>query len=194
MALSGPGFAVEIARGVPTRLVLAGHDAALSEKTRALLEGKRFKIDISDDRRGVEWGGAIKNVLAIGCGILDGLGLGGNAKAALITQGAAELGLIVRAVGGKERTVYGPACLGDLILTATGEVSRNRRLGEKLGQGKAVAQARGEISTVAEGVDSVESAHAAATARNLDVPVVNALWRIIREGEPPGILLTAMGF
>ncbi|MDD2773763.1 MAG: NAD(P)-dependent glycerol-3-phosphate dehydrogenase [Elusimicrobiales bacterium] len=194
MALSGPSFAIEIARAVPSMLVLAGQDAQLTEQVRSVLDGFPLRVESSADRRGVEWGGATKNVLAIACGIVDGLNLGMNTKAALITQAVREMRDIIAAAGGKPETVYGLAALGDFILTGTSELSRNHKLGMKLAQGKAVSQARSEINTVTEGADSADCVFKIVSAKNINAPVVAAVRKIIREGAPPETAVKALGF
>jgi len=194
MALSGPSFALEVARKVPTKINLAGDNPDLLRTAAEILSGSPLRVELSSDRRGVEWGGAVKNVLAIGCGIIDGMGLGSNTKAALITEGMGEMRGLILAAGGREETVFGLAGLGDFILTGTSDISRNRRLGEKLGKGKLVAQARSEISTVAEGADSVESVMEMVKKSGVKAPVINAIWHIVREGAAPDIILKALGF
>src|SRR5436190_8189485 len=135
-ALSGPSFALEVAKGLPCALTLASSNTAFALRTAALLHGGRLRVYHSDDVVGVEIGGAVKNVLAIAVGICDGLGLGQNARAALITRGLAELGRLGVALGGRAETVMGLTGAGDLILTATGDLSRNRRVGLELARGK----------------------------------------------------------
>ena len=137
--MSGPSFAEEVARGLPTALTVAATDAALAATVAALLRGDTLRAYESDDLAGVEVGGAIKNVLAIAAGASDGLGFGHNARAALITRGLAETGRLSAALGGKRETLMGLAGLGDLVLTCTGDLSRNRRVGLGLAQGKRAA-------------------------------------------------------
>jgi glycerol-3-phosphate dehydrogenase (NAD(P)+) len=152
-ALSGPSFAEEVARGLPCALTLASTDAAFAREAAALLHGGRMRIYYSADVVGVEIGGAVKNVMAIAAGISDGLGLGHNARAALITRGLAEIARLSAALGGQPETVMGLAGAGDLILTATGDLSRNRRVGLALASGKSLPEAVAALSgEVAEGV------------------------------------------
>ncbi|HEX6361700.1 MAG TPA: NAD(P)H-dependent glycerol-3-phosphate dehydrogenase, partial [Albitalea sp.] len=152
--LSGPSFAIEVARGQPTALVAASQDAALREEAVAALHGETLRIYTSDDPVGVEVGGAVKNVLAIATGIADGLQLGLNARAALVTRGLAEMVRLGVAMGGQTETFMGLAGLGDLVLTATGDLSRNRRVGLRLADGVPLAQILVELGHVAEGVYS----------------------------------------
>lgn len=194
MVFSGPSFALEVAHGVPTKIVLAGKDAAKTAEAAKVFDAPPLSMELSDDRTGVEWGGAVKNVLAIGCGILDGLGAGHNTKAALITQGINEIARLIIAAGGRQDTAYGLAGVGDFILTGTSDISRNRRLGEKLGKGKAVTQARGEINTVAEGADSAEAVWTLIQRKNLSAPMITAVWKVLREGAAPETMLKALGF
>jgi glycerol-3-phosphate dehydrogenase (NAD(P)+) len=195
MALSGPTFAIEIAHAVPSRIVLAGNNDAILKETRAVIDGFPLRVETSTDRRGVEWGGAAKNVFAIACGIVDGMpNLGINTKAALFTQAMREMNAIITAAGGKQETAYGLAAMGDLMLTGTGELSRNRKLGVKLAQGKAVSQARGEINTVTEGADSAECIFGLIAKKGINAPVSAAVRKIIHDGAPPQTLMAALGF
>jgi len=146
------------------------------------------------DRRGAEYGGAIKNVLAIGCGVIDGIGDGANSKAALITQALEEMNDIIVSQGGQPGTVYSLAGFGDAILTGMSAISRNRRLGEKLGSGLSLEEAKKEVGTIAEGVNSVQSVHDIACKNNLQTPIIDAIWQIVCQGKRPHVLLQAMGF
>ena len=163
-ALSGPSFALEVARGLPCALTLASADAAFAARAAAQLHGGRLRVYHSDDMVGVEIGGAVKNVLAIAVGICDGLGLGQNARAALVTRGLAELARLGVALGGRAETVMGLTGAGDLILTATGDLSRNRRVGLELACGKPLATIIAELGHVAEGVRSARATLAFASA------------------------------
>src|SRR6185295_7328194 len=151
-ALSGPSFAEEVARGLPCALTLASTAADFAREAAALLHGGRMRIYYSADVVGVEIGGAVKNVMAIAAGICDGLGLGHNARAALITRGLAEIARLSAALGGQTETVMGLAGAGDLILTATGDLSRNRRVGLDLAKGKRLDEILLSLGHVAEGV------------------------------------------
>jgi len=185
-ALSGPSFALEVAQGLPCALTLASADAAFAGCTAALLHGGRMRVYHSDDLVGVEIGGAVKNVLAIAVGICDGLGLGQNARAALITRGLAELARLGVALGGRAETVMGLTGAGDLILTATGDLSRNRRVGMELARGKPLAAVVAELGHVAEGVRSARATLARAARCGADMPITSAVDAVL-EGRltPP---------
>ena len=185
-ALSGPSFALEVAKGLPCALTLASADAAFAASTAAKLHGGRLRIYHSDDVIGVEIGGAVKNVLAIAVGICDGLGLGQNARAALITRGLAELARLGVALGGRAETVMGLTGAGDLILTATGDLSRNRRVGLELARGKPLAAIVAELGHVAEGVRSARATLARAKDCGADMPITAAVNEVL-EGRlsPP---------
>jgi glycerol-3-phosphate dehydrogenase (NAD(P)+) len=174
-ALSGPSFAEEVARGLPCALTLASRDGAFARDAAALLHGGRMRVYYSTDLVGVEVGGAVKNIMAIAAGISDGLGLGLNARAALITRGLAELARLGTALGGKPETFMGLAGAGALILTATGDLSRNRRVGLELARGKALEEVMSTLGHVAEGVYSAKEVVRLATARGVDMPVTSAV-------------------
>ena len=174
-ALSGPSFAAEVARGLPCALTLASADAGFAREAAALLHGGRMRVYYSTDLVGVETGGAVKNVMAIAAGISDGLGLGQNARAALITRGLAEIARLGTALGGAADTFFGLAGAGDLILTATGDLSRNRRVGLELARGRPLAGILGALGHVAEGVRSAREITRLAAARGVDMPVSDAV-------------------
>ncbi len=174
-ALSGPSFALEVAKGLPCALTLASADAAFASSTAALLHGGRLRVYHSDDVIGVEIGGAVKNVLAIAVGICDGLGLGQNARAALITRGLAELARLGVALGGRAETVMGLTGAGDLILTATGDLSRNRRVGLELARGKPLAASVAQLGHGADGVRSARATLARAATCGVDMPITAAV-------------------
>ena len=177
-ALSGPSFAEEVARGLPCALTLASATAGFAQESAALLHGGRMRIYYSADVVGVEIGGAVKNVMAIAAGISDGLGLGYNARAALITRGLAEIARLSAALGGQPETVMGLAGAGDLILTATGDLSRNRRVGVELARGRSLQDILANLGHVAEGVRSAKEVSALARKKKVDMPVsdtVNAV-------------------
>ena len=185
-ALSGPSFALEVARGLPCALTLASADGAFAAEAAAQLHGGRLRVYHSDDLVGVEIGGAVKNVLAIAVGICDGLGLGQNARAALITRGLAELARLGVALGGRAETVMGLTGAGDLILTATGDLSRNRRVGLELARGRPLAAIVAELGHVAEGVRSARATLARAKGCGVDMPITMAVNAVL-EGRltPP---------
>lgn len=192
--LSGPSFAREVARGVPTKLVLAGPPGARARSLVKLFDGGAISVEPSTDRKGVELGGSLKNVLAVGAGILDGLQAGANTKAALLVQGMAEMGRLIAAAGGKRETIYGPAGLGDLIATGTSGESRNRAFGEKLGQGIPAKRAQKEIPTVVEGVEAAQSAFALARKHRVKAPLIEAVHAAVHQGRPAAGVLKALGF
>jgi len=181
-ALSGPSFADEVARGLPCALTLASSDPAFARDAAALLHGGRMRIYYSADVVGVEIGGAVKNVMAIAAGISDGLGLGHNARAALITRGLAEIARLSAALGGHPETVMGLAGVGDLILTATGDLSRNRRVGLELARGRPLHEILSALGHVAEGVRSAKEAARMAAARKVEMPVTDAVNAVL-EGQ-----------
>jgi glycerol-3-phosphate dehydrogenase (NAD(P)+) len=181
-ALSGPSFAAEVARGLPCALTLAARDPAFARDSAALLHGGRMRVYYSADLVGVEIGGAVKNVMAIAAGISDGLGLGLNARAALITRGLAEIARLGAAFGGSPETFFGLAGAGDLILTATGELSRNRRVGLELARGRKLAEILADLGHVAEGVHSAREVARIAAARGVEMPVTDAVNAVL-EGK-----------
>jgi glycerol-3-phosphate dehydrogenase (NAD(P)+) len=182
-ALSGPSFALEVARGQPTALVLASPGLAFASEMAAALNSSRLRIYSNVDMIGVELGGALKNVIAIAAGICDGLGLGRNARAALVTRGLAELSRLGVAMGGHPETFNGLAGLGDLVLTCTGELSRNREVGVRIAQGNALDTVLHELGHVAEGVRSARAARAHARAHRVEMPITDAVCAVLFEGR-----------
>ena len=174
-ALSGPSFALEVARGLPCALTLASEDAELARTLAAQLHGARMRIYHSSDVVGVEIGGAVKNVLALAVGISDGLGLGQNARAALITRGLAEITRLGLALGALPETLMGLSCAGDLILTATGDLSRNRRVGLELARGRPLGEIVAGLGHVAEGVRSAAEVAKLAAQHGVAMPVSDAV-------------------
>jgi glycerol-3-phosphate dehydrogenase (NAD(P)+) len=184
-ALSGPSFALEVARGQPTALVLASKELAFASEMAAALNSSRLRIYSNVDVIGVELGGALKNVIAIAAGICDGLELGRNARAALVTRGLAEVSRLGVAMGGHPETFNGLAGLGDLVLTCTGELSRNRQVGVRLAHGKALEAVLEELGHVAEGVRSARAALTHARAHAVEMPITQAVCAVLFEGRPP---------
>ena len=174
-ALSGPSFAEEVAAGQPTAVSLAGNDPAFTRDMASRLHGKRLRIYANDDLVGVEVGGAVKNVLAIATGVCDGLGLGLNARAALMTRGLAEIARLGLALGAQRETFLGLAGMGDLLLTCTGDLSRNRRVGLALAQGKPLAQILDELGHVAEGVPTAREVARLARQQQVEMPITTAV-------------------
>ncbi|WP_149739202.1 NAD(P)H-dependent glycerol-3-phosphate dehydrogenase [Rhizobium sp. RU20A] len=175
-ALSGPGFAADIARGLPTAMVVAAEEARLAASLAVALSGPTFRLYASTDRIGVQLGGALKNVLAIACGIVEGAGLGESARAALISRGLAELSRFVAAEGGEAETVSGLSGLGDLVLTGTSHQSRNLRFGIALGRGRGASASGGDL---VEGAFTASVAAAAARRLGIDLPITAAVADII---------------
>jgi len=181
---SGPSFAEEVARGMPTALSVASIDSTLSARVASVLRGGALRAYESDDVAGVEVGGATKNILAIAAGASDGLGFGHNARAALITRGLAETGRLSGALGGRRETLMGLSGLGDLVLTCTGDLSRNRRVGLGLAKGLQLADILAEIGHVAEGVASARAARTLAQHFGVDTPICEAVHRVLHEKLP----------
>lgn len=183
--LSGPSFALEVARGLPTALTLASADAGFSQATARALHGPRLRVYFSTDIAGVEIGGAVKNVMAIATGIADGLGLGANARAALITRGLAEITRLGAKLGGRPETFTGLTGAGDLILTCTGELSRNRRVGLALAQGKKLDDILRELGHVAEGVHTAAAVEQRARQLGVEMPITRAVCAVLFGGVSP---------
>jgi glycerol-3-phosphate dehydrogenase (NAD(P)+) len=178
-ALSGPSFAEEVARGLPTAVTLASPDMQFARATARELHCAALRVYSSDDVMGVEVAGAVKNVMAIAAGICDGLALGSNARAALITRGLAEMTRLGVRLGGRIETFMGLAGVGDLVLTCTGELSRNRRVGLGLGQGVALGAILAELGHVAEGVYSAHEVMRLAEKLAVDMPITRAVCRVL---------------
>ena len=184
-ALSGPSFAQEVAAGLPCALTVASASAALRECVVAAVHGRSMRVYSTDDLVGVEVGGAVKNILAIATGVIDGMGLGLNARAALITRGLAEITRLGVALGGRTETFMGLAGVGDLILTCTGDLSRNRRVGLGLAQGKKLDSIVAELGHVAEGVRCAQAVRALAQDVGVDMPIANAVASVLFDGDSP---------
>jgi glycerol-3-phosphate dehydrogenase (NAD(P)+) len=182
--VSGPTFAEEVARGLPAALTVAATEPGLAATVAALLRGDSLRAYESDDVTGVEIGGAIKNVLAIAAGASDGLGFGHNARAALITRGLAETGRLSAALGGKRETLMGLAGLGDLVLTCTGDLSRNRRVGLALAKGQRLPAILAELGHVAEGVSAALAARVLAAHHGVEMPICEVVCRALHENLP----------
>ena len=193
-ALSGPSFALEVAKNVPTKVILAGHNGLMLNELKKQLSKAPLLLETSFDRRGAEYGGAIKNVIAIGCGILDGLGDGANTKAALLTKAMQEMNTIMLSQGCTTEAVYGLCGFGDAVLTGMSAISRNRRLGEKLGQGLTLQQAKEQVGTIAEGANALKSVQELIQKNNLQCPIISAIWQIVIEAKNPKLLIEALGF
>lgn len=182
--LSGPSFAQEVARGLPTALTLASGDEAFARSTAQALHHARLRIYASSDMAGVEVGGAVKNVMAIASGICDGMGLGLNARAALMTRGLAEISRLGLKLGGRSETLYGLSGVGDLMLTCTGDLSRNRQVGLLLAQQHDLSEILHRLGHVAEGVYTVREVHHLAQRLGVAMPICAAVYRILYEHIP----------
>ena len=185
-ALSGPSFAQEVARGDPTAITIASRELELGRTVQREFSDPRFRVYTNDDVVGVELGGALKNVIAIAAGVCDGLGLGHNSIAALITRGLAEITRLVIACGGRLETMAGLAGLGDLVLTCTGGLSRNRSVGVELGRGRKLGEIIANMhGKVAEGVFTTNAAVGLARARNVEMPITEQMYAILQDGKGP---------
>lgn len=185
-ALSGPSFAKEVARGDPTAITIATSDAELGQTVQREFSDPSFRVYTNDDVTGVELGGALKNIIAIAAGVCDGLGLGHNSVAALITRGLAEITRLVLAAGGRRETMAGLAGLGDLVLTCTGELSRNRGVGVELGRGRKLNDIiAGMHGMVAEGVRTTAAAVGLSRQLRVEMPITEQMHLILQDGKAP---------
>lgn len=185
VGLSGPSFAREVIERQPTAVVAASRDPRASARVQQSLSSDAFRVYTHHDVIGVELGGSLKNVMAIATGMAEGLGLGYNPRAALITRGLAEMTRLGVALGADPLTFAGLAGIGDLVLTCTGALSRNRQLGMEIGQGKRLDESLAARETVAEGVYTTQSAHALASREEIEMPIIAAVYRILFEGRDP---------
>jgi glycerol-3-phosphate dehydrogenase (NAD(P)+) len=183
-ALSGPTFAREVAQEMPTAVVAAAEEPGIAQRSQRTFTTGYFRVYTNDDVTGVELGGAIKNVVAIAAGISDGLGFGHNTRAALITRGLAEMTRLGLAMGAQSSTFAGLAGMGDLVLTCTGDLSRNRSVGIKLGSGMKLADILAEMRMVAEGVKTTESARNLARRLGVDMPITEKLLQVLYHDKP----------
>lgn len=184
-ALSGPSFAFEVSRGLPTTVSLGCSARKLGRELQALFSTGTFRVYTTTDYRGVELGGAVKNVMAIAAGISDGLGFGHDARAALITRGLAEMSRLGRAMGAHVKTFMGLSGMGDLVLTCTGDLSRNRQVGLALGRGRKIKDILAETKTVAEGVKTTESVHRLSQKLGVELPITEQVYEIIYKDKDP---------
>jgi glycerol-3-phosphate dehydrogenase (NAD(P)+) len=183
--ISGPSFALEVAQEQPTAVVVASTRSNAAEALQLALSSRTFRAYVSDDLVGVELAGALKNVIAIAAGIINGLGYGNNTVAALLTRGLAEITRLCVALGGRADTLAGLAGLGDLVLTSTGGLSRNRSLGQSLGRGRSLEEALRETRMVAEGVRTTLAACALAARAGIEMPIAAQMRAVLYEGKPP---------
>jgi glycerol-3-phosphate dehydrogenase (NAD(P)+) len=181
--LSGPSFAKEVVRGLPAAIVIASYDGALADELQVRFSSERMRCYANTDVVGVEMGGALKNVIAIAAGAADGLEIGQNARAAMITRGLAEIARAAMAKGGSALTIAGLAGMGDLVLTCTGEASRNRTVGFELGRGRTLHDVLSGMSQVAEGVRTAKSAHDLGLRLGIEMPITNEVYRVLYEGK-----------
>ncbi|MFT6732343.1 MAG: glycerol-3-phosphate dehydrogenase (NAD(P)+) [Polaribacter sp.] len=183
--LSGPTFAKELATGMPTAITLASNNSQFSADLTMRLVNQTFRVYLSEDLKGVQFGGAIKNIIAIGAGMADGLGFGANARTALITRGLAEMMRLGMKLGGRTETFTGMAGLGDLILTCTDNQSRNRRFGLAIGKGASIEQAAKDIGQVVEGVRNTKEMAKLANKLQIDMPICQSIYKVLYEKLPP---------
>jgi len=192
--LSGPSFAPEVARGLPTAVVAASTDSILARRVQDLFAGTHLRVYTNQDPVGVQVAGSVKNVIAIAAGVVDGIGMGHSAVAALITRGLVEMRRLGVALGGKSSTFSGLAGLGDLVLTATGDLSRNRRVGQALGRGERLRDILAHTPAVAEGVSTTRSCREMAHRRGVEMPIVEEVHRLLyEEGSPRDAIARLMG-
>ncbi len=190
--LSGPTFARELVRGDPTAAVVAAHDLGLARQVQERLSGGALRLYTNEDVRGVELAGALKNVIALAAGVVEGLGYGSNTTAALITRGLAEVTRLGLALGGRPSTFAGLAGMGDLVLTCTGALSRNRTVGRELGRGRSLAEITSSMKMVAEGVSTAAAAHRLAARHGVEMPIVEQVAAILFHGQSPAVALAEL--
>lgn len=184
-AISGPSFAAEVARDAPTLVVTASEDEAVARRVQKLFQNRYFRVYTTTDVIGVELGGALKNVIAVASGVTAGLGYGHNTSAAVITRGLAEITRLGLALGADRATFMGLAGLGDLVLTCTGELSRNRSVGVRLGRGEALDEILSGMHDVAEGVNTARAVHDLAHRHGVEMPICEQMYAILVEGRAP---------
>jgi glycerol-3-phosphate dehydrogenase (NAD(P)+) len=184
-AISGPSFAVEVAHEAPTAVVAASHDPDAALRVQALFQNRSFRVYTNPDVVGVELGGALKNVIALAAGVSAGLGFGHNTLAALITRGLAEMTRLGIAMGARRETFSGLAGMGDLVLTCTGDLSRNRTVGFRLGQGESLDEILRDMRAVAEGVKTAEAVHELAREHGVEMPITAEVHAMLLEGRQP---------
>ncbi|HLF18544.1 MAG TPA: NAD(P)H-dependent glycerol-3-phosphate dehydrogenase [Candidatus Omnitrophota bacterium] len=190
--LSGPTIAMEVAKGIPSTAVAASTDIKLAKAVQALINSNTFRIYSNTDIIGVELGGTVKNVIAIACGVCDGLGYGTNTKAAILTRGLAEMTRLGKALGARPQTFFGLSGLGDLVTTSFNEKSRNRSVGEKLGQGSSAKHITGRMAMVAEGVETVKGVVKLAQKHNVSMPITQEVYNIIYRHKKPAQAVGAL--
>ena len=183
--LSGPTIAIEVAKGIPSTAVVASRNSLIAKKVQAIFNSTNFRIYTSNDVPGVELGGSIKNIIAIACGVCDGLNFGTNTKAAILTRGLAEMTRLGKALGAKQKTFSGLSGLGDLVTTCVSTNSRNRHVGEQLGKGKSFKNIMANMEMVAEGAETVKAAYKLSKKLNVSMPITNEVYKIIYRNKKP---------
>lgn len=191
-AVGGPSFAKEVALGMPTAVCVAGRDADTARHIQELLATDRFRVYTTDDLTGLELGGALKNVIAIAVGAADGLGFGHNARAGLITRGVAEVARLATHLGANPQTLAGLSGLGDLVLTCTSDLSRNRTVGLALGRGRSLRDVLADMHMVAEGVRTAKSAHDLALREGVELPITTEVYRALYEEKSPSAAVASL--
>lgn len=181
--LSGPTIAMEVAKGIPSTAVVAARDQRVAKMAQEVFNTKSFRIYRNTDIPGVELGGSIKNIIAIACGVCDGLGFGSNTKAAILARGLAEMARLGKTLGARQKTFWGLSGLGDLVTTCFSPQSRNRTVGEQLGQGKTIAEITSRMDMVAEGVETVKAVHKLSRKHNIPMPISEEVYNIIYKGK-----------
>jgi len=184
IALSGPSISLEVVNGIPTAVVLAGENELLVEELQKLISFDNVRVYASSDTIGVELGGALKNIIAIASGIIDGMGLGANTKGALLTRGLAEIVRLGMKMGGERETFYGLSGIGDMITTATSIKSRNYTVGFNLGKGKSLKEILKKMVMVAEGVETTRAVHKLSLKNNIEMPIIDSMYKILFENSP----------
>ncbi|MDH5672444.1 MAG: NAD(P)-dependent glycerol-3-phosphate dehydrogenase [Myxococcales bacterium] len=191
-AIGGPSFAREVASGMPTAICVAGHDHDTAKAVQRVLAGTRLRVYSTEDLVGLELGGALKNVIALAAGAADGLGFGHNARAGLITRGVAEISRLATHLGANPQTLAGLSGMGDLVLTCTGDLSRNRQVGLELGRGRSLEEVLGEMTMVAEGVRTAKSAYHLALRERVDMPITTEVYLALYEGKSPAAAVESL--
>lgn len=191
-SLGGPSFAMEVARGLPTAFSIAATDREIARAAQSLIANDRMRAYTTEDVIGVELGGAVKNVIAIAAGASDGLGFGHNARAGLITRGVAEIARLAVKLGANPLTIAGLSGMGDLVLTCTGDLSRNRRVGMELGNGKSLQEILAGMTMVAEGVKTALSTHHLAAREGIEMPITAEVYRVLYEGKAPAAAVESL--
>ena len=190
--LSGPSHAEEVSKGMPTLMVISSEKMEIAKELQDIFMNENLRVYISEDMKGIELGGALKNIIAFCAGVATGIGLGDNSFAALIKRGLTEISRLGVSLGGKKETFYGLTGLGDLIVTCLSEHSRNRRAGKMMGQGKSLEETRKEIGMVIEGVDNIEVAYKLAKKCEVEVPIIDAVYNMLYNGLKPDVAVNML--